>query len=439
MKRPEYVAAATAAVCAARNGVCDGELYETLRNVFSRSGFTDGYYTGHLGREMFGVRTRDDVVAAGDAIPKLHEIYRNERQCIPLTVFAEIRKNTPVRLTVSDGKNTVSVGGKIPQEAQNRPLDFEGVKKSVLKFGSTPYFAEKFTADIENGLFVSASALNELRRRAVELLDAARAVAPKIKEFPIDFSVADIRHSKNPSIIARFADADLMPENLSGVSAAVLPIFGKIPDRTENIIVELPRRIRDEDALFARLCELHQKGVKTVLCGNLAAVCLAQRSGMTVIGDIGLNVLNSLGAEVLSDLGVSAVTLSAETDIREAVKMATPLKKGLFAYGRLPLMLLENCPLKNGRVCRECDGKGFITDRKGVKFPVRCTVGVSELLNSVPIWLADRTRELSGLDYIYLRFDDESPEEARRVIDAYLKGAEPSGEFTRGLYYREVL
>ena len=59
MKRPEYVAAAVHAARCAR----DGEPYEmdSLKAVFSRSGFTDGYYTGKRNHSMFGVRTREDA------------------------------------------------------------------------------------------------------------------------------------------------------------------------------------------------------------------------------------------------------------------------------------------------------------------------------------------------------------------------------------------
>ena len=438
MKRPEFVAAATAAARAALDGENREELSETLRNVFSRSGFTDGYYTGKTGREMFGIRTRDDVLAAGDAIPKLHELYRGERQSVGIDMKVEICADKPIELTVSDGENTVSVEGDIPQTASNRPVEVDGVRKSLSKLGLTPYFVRDFTARIDEGLFVPASILNELRRCATEKLDDARGTPPAIKEIPYIANISNSEHAKTPSLVARFAHADLIPNDRSGLAAVVLPVFENLPDDTD-IIAELPRRICDEEKLFARLLELHQKGVKTALCGNLAAVYLAKKAGMSVIGDIGLNVCNTESIGMLEDLNLSAVMLSAEIDMREATSMPSPIKKGIFAYGRLPLMLTQNCPLKNGRSCAECDKKGFITDRKGIKFPIRCTGGVSELLNSVPVVLSDRIGEMSGLDFLYLRFDDETPAEARGIIDAYLKGEKPIGDFTRGLYYREVL
>ncbi len=438
MKRPEYVAAATAAARTALDGERNEELSETLRDVFSRSGFTDGYYTGKTGRDMFGIRTRDDVVAAGDAIPKLHEIYRNERQSVAVSLLTEINSGTPIKLTLSDGENTVTAEGDIPQKAANRPLDCETVKKSLSKLGSTPYFADEITVRIDDGLFVPASALNELRRCACEKLDAVRGAPHEIKEFPYISNTSKSEHAKTLSLVARFARAEMVPDDLTGISAVVLPVFEKIPEDME-VIVELPRRIRDEDKLTSRLLQLRDSGIKTALCGNLAAVYIAKKVGLSVIGDIGLNVCNSESIDLLAGFGLSAVMLSAETDMRDAVTMSSPINKGIFAYGRLPLMLTENCPLKNGRSCADCDKKGFITDRKGIDFPVRCTGGVSEILNSVPVVLSDRLDELLGLDFLYLRFDDENPDEARRVIDAYINGDMLSGDYTRGMYYKNII
>ena len=83
MKRPEYVAAATSACRQALdNGRVEAELESTLKNVFSRSGFTSGYLENKLGRDMFGIRTKEDVVSADKAFPILHELYRKEYKSI---------------------------------------------------------------------------------------------------------------------------------------------------------------------------------------------------------------------------------------------------------------------------------------------------------------------------------------------------------------------
>ena len=67
MKRPEYVAAAVTALKKAQSGEDAEAALKTLSAVFSRSGFTDGYFENKRGKEMFGIRTKDDVTAADGA------------------------------------------------------------------------------------------------------------------------------------------------------------------------------------------------------------------------------------------------------------------------------------------------------------------------------------------------------------------------------------
>ena len=102
-------------------------------------------------------------------------------------------------------------------------------------------------------------------------------------------------------------------------------------------------------------------------------------------------------------------------------------------------MLFKNCPLKNGISCKDCDKNGVITDRLGVEFPIRCRMGYSELLNSVPLWLADRKAELDGFDFIILYFTREDNKRAAQVINAYKNGLSPDTKHTRGLYYRGTI
>ena len=101
-------------------------------------------------------------------------------------------------------------------------------------------------------------------------------------------------------------------------------------------------------------------------------------------------------------------------------------------------MLTRNCPIKNGKRCDECKGKSYLTDRMGIRFPVVCNMGTSEVLNSRPIYLADRLDEIKNIDFITLYFTRESGEAVDRILDAYRKGKAAKGDFTRGLTYRGV-
>ncbi len=442
MKRPEYIAAATAACrSAVDNGFVDACLSDSLQAVFSRSGFTDGYFTSRRDKQMFGIRTRDDVISAKDSFSLIHELYRAERQSVPINISVQILAGQEISLNVDDGINSVTVIGDIPQSARNKALDEDTVRNNLAKLGGTPYLAKEIKIDLQDGLFVPTAALNAIRREAVQKLDKRRMATAQHRQHTPKYSQANTSHG-GKTIIARFSCENQIPKSLENVSGIILPIECDFPDNLpDNIkkIADLPRLIVDEGSLERRLEAIKAKGITTAYCQNLSAVAIARRAGFEVIGAAGLNVCNAESLVVLESFGIKDAVLSAEISLTDAADVNTKLKKGIFAYGRLPLMLLRNCPLKNGRSCDMCDKRGYLEDRMSKRFPVVCRKGYSELLNSTPLYLADRLGEITRLDFILLYFTDESCEDCERIIGEYTNGGAPNGEFTRGLYYKNLI
>ena len=440
MKRPEYVAAATKACKEALyNGVIDYELSKTLSNVFSRSGFTKGYLENKLGRDMFGIRTKEDVVSADKAFPILHEIYRNELQSVAVDLKFIAKSGQEINLTLTDGENTVSVKGSVPDCAQNKSADSDSVLKNLNKLGGTPYYLNNSEIVLEDGLFLRAGELNELRRNAVELLNQKRCECNrKTGDLTYENNLSDSGHKNKPDIYVRLENANQIPDDLSGISALILPLendFSII--NSVKCIAEIPRGIISEQAIKNRLMKFKGNGIDTALCGNLSAVKIAKDCGFKVMADTGLNVYNSESANVVANMGCTAAVLSTEMLLSDASMLSSPINKGIVSYGNISLMLFKNCPIKNGKSCNECDKKGVLTDRKGIEFPVRCRMGYSELLNSVPLWLADK--QIKNIDFQILYFTNEDKNRVAEVISAYKNEAEPNCKYTRGLYFRGVI
>ncbi len=440
MKRPEYVAAAVTAFKAAINCENTEKYNDILKNVFSRSGFTSGYFENKLGSHMFGIRTKDDVIAAGNTLSEIHEFYRNELQRVPIEINAGIFALKNTKVTLFDGVNTVEATGDIPQTAQNKALTEETVEAALTKLGATPYFAKEVKINLDDGLFLSGSQLNELRRKAVEKLNDKRAGLKPVKkeEYIADFTE---RKAEKTELICRFESPELIPDNLSGIPFIVLPLFAdfnniKVPDSTK-IAVELPRGILNEEIISKKLKNLKEFGIKTAFCGTISGKELAEKEGFRVVADIGFNVYNSETAKTLEELGAYGVMLSPELKSQQIRDIKSPLLKGVFAYGRLPLMLTRNCPVKDNG-CSGCNKDRHLTDRMGIQFPVRCVNGFSEVFNSKPHYTADKKSEFKGIDFMYLYFTFEQKDEIKEIIEAYKNEKKPSGEFTRGLYFRDV-
>ncbi len=442
MKRPEYVAAATAA-CRQMldSGTVDDDLFSSLEKVFSRSGFTDGYYKGKLGKDMFGIRTKDDVVASDTAFAPLHELYRRERQSVSLSGQAKVLPDTPITLTVSDGKHTVSVVGDIPEKAISRPIGEQTVIEKLSKTGDTPYFFSRLCAEVEPGLMVRASSLNNLRRTALEQLSVLRGTPEKLDVVEtISKKPSTSASSQKMKTVVRIDNLAQLTNKALFADLVVIPLDADVsllPETKTPLAVELPRGIAKEEQIKNRLKLFASKGVSTAFCSTLAATELAKGEGFATVADFGYNIYNSASLSYHGEISVAA-TLSPELLLSDIADLSHQMPLGIISYGRLPLMLTRNCPIKNKSSCANCGRQGLLTDRKNTRFSIRCRNGYSELLNSKVIWLADRKEEYNFLDFQVLYFTDESPSRVDEVLTLYSKNASPDCDFTRGLYYRGV-
>lgn len=441
MKRPEYVAAV---VTACRRALA-GEPYdqETLRAVFSRSGFTDGYLTGRRDGDMFGYRTREDVAGAEKVLGSLAALYRNETPRVKVSMAFALDP-AGACLTVSDGERTVKAWGPAPETAVNRPLDGKAAEQSLGKTGGTPFFAGSVSSKIAPGLAMPVSALNALRRQALEELLARRGERRPWPRTPGDTPAPEPRKNRGePALWARFA----RPEQAGGEgdwARVILPVERIGPRELQRfgarLTGELPALVwpEDEEDLARRLEALWDAGLRDLLTENLYGLRLGRRLGFTVRGGGGLNVLNTRALEEYQALGLASVTASWELAMARIKALGGTIPLGAVVYGRLPLMRFRACPVRAAMGCNRCRGRGELTDRRGVVFPVECSgKKYSTLLNSVPVHLAQKN--LRGLDFGILYFTRESREECLRVTEDYRLGRGGAGEHTGGLYYRQLL
>ncbi len=440
LKKAEYVSAAAAAFRAAADGEDVKKHAQLLKNVFSRSGFTDGYFTDMRGREMFGVRTEEDVRLSREVLNKIHENYRTERQKIRIDAHMSVLRDKPAELTFICEDLRVRVCGDTPAQAKNKPTDIEFLRDNVSKLGATPYYIGEFSADIDSGVYIGAAQINDMRRTAAEKLNKLRTVLPQRRFFDVDIPQSSAPQDKNPKIICRFDSNEQIPTNLDGVFAVMTRIENEpavLPDGIVKI-ADIPRGTANEDIIKKRLEIFKNAGYEYAAAGNTAACTLAQNAGFKLFADFGLNVYNCATARFWDGQGAEFITLSPELTAAAAAQINAAAQRGIIAYGRLPLMLCAVCPVKNGTDCAHCGRKSGLVDRQSVKFPVRCRSGFSELLNSRPIYLADRQNILNKFDFYTLYFTDESKHAVSEIISAYKRGAPPTGEFTRGMYFRGV-
>lgn len=437
MKRPEYVAAAVTACRQAVNGTVDPEIKQDLQSIFSRTGFTDGYYKNTLGKDMFGTRRKEDVVSAAPILSRLETLYQKEAPRFAVDFrFTALREKAVSLEAECEGAKAFCESDFIPRKAINKAIDEASVKEQLSKTGGTQFFARKINCTIGDGLNVPVSVLNKLRRDVLSLVETKLTENQQKEFFDKDFSFVP-HNAKNPKIICRFRDENSIPDDLTGVSEIILPI-NSIKTRFD-VTPQLPRGIFGSDKkLFSKLLELKEKGISSAFAGTLDGIEIAKKAELSVTAGYGTNIFNTLAIEGYKNLGVEKALLSPELTVNQIKNLGGDLPRGIFAYGRLPLMLTRNCPVKNVKSCGECRQTGTLTDRKNTVFTVDCSSGMSEILNSRPVYMADRLNEIKNCDFILLYFTDESKQQAQNIIKKYISGGKPQGEFTRGLLYRGV-
>ena len=442
MKRPEYVAAATAACRLA----LAGKPYdaETLRAVFSRSGFTAGYLSGTRNADMFGYRTKEDVTGADGVLTSLAALYRNENPLVPVDLTFSLSGHAS-ELTVSDGTRAVTAEGPAPERAIHRALDAENAKKNLEKTGGTPFFVRTFAADIADGLTLPASALNAMRREALDELLAQRGAIQPHERMPFAFASGTKYQSKleKPALWARFCRKEqiacddsfekiILPAE--EIDASLLAQFG------EKLIAQLPTVLfpADEPAFDKALESLATLGLSAVWANNIYGITLGKRLGLSVHGGYGLNISNSEALRFYEDRSLQSLTLSFELSMSAIKSFGGTVPRGIVSYGSLPLMQLRNCPIKASVGCADCGQKGDLTDRMQVRFPVECDhYRTVALLNSVPLDIAERN--MHGLDHQILYFTRETPEEIAAVSARFVAEQKTETPHTTGLYYRTLL
>ena len=445
LRTPEYVAAAVSACLAGREGrAYDRDL---LKNAFSRSGFTSGYLDGKINGTMFGVRSETDAELTKKTLPALRELYRRERSRVPVKMKLEIEEGgEKLTVTDADGNKAFAYGDAEPQPARTDPTD--SLHRSLAKTGGTPFAVTDtdITVEMDGGpWFIPGSAVNELRREALDALLKKREVLRPWPTTEAHVPALPLRTlPPRRTLRARFESWEQVPERaLDGIEYLILPIAqaDRVPrEWRAKTLLELPRVMfgKLEEDTARRIAATQDAGFAGYEVSNIAHLRLCR--GLPMSGSFGLNITNQLAAQFYADNGLGSMLILPEVKDSDISTIAPehggkPVPTGVLVYGHMPLMITRACPLQNIHDCAHCDKTGVLTDRKAKKFPVRCGLGVRTIYNPVPIYMGDKPGALT-VDYGVAYFTLESRDEAAEILEMIRTHAPFEGDFTRGLYFK---
>lgn len=457
MKRPEYVAIVTRAYRTVLNGgkLTPSDLQE-LETAFSRQGFTDGYFRGQTGSDMFGRRQEGEDTA--DLFASARASYeQGEPQRIGVRFYAMIRRGEPAQLAVEDPDgNLCRTRGPVPEQAVYRSLTPQDLEQQLKKTGGTPYLCTAVRSSLDPDLMLPASAINAMRRDVIAELTAKRGRAAPARLNAYDEPPRYDGIAGEPQLTIAVRTAGQITSRMLSMKPTVLYVplseLAEHPDLPQRVSVEtqlaaiLPRVIwSGELAPVARqLRTVYEMGVRQVLAGNLGQLHIARAAGFAVRGDFGLNIVNSRAMRYLREQGLDSQLLSFELTLPQIRDISKAVPAELLIYGRLPLMLMENCVMKNRTgICACQTGTVRLVDRVGEEFPIVKDPGTCRnvLLNGKKLYLLDKKDALRGMGLwaLRLQFTTENPGEIDKVLMDYQgRAVFDAGSYTRGLYSRGV-
>ena len=457
MKRPEYVAIVTRAYRTVLNGgkLTPADLQE-LETAFSRQGFTDGYFRGQTGSDMFGRRQEGEDTA--DLFASARATYeQGEPQRIGVRFYAMIRRGEPAQLAVEDPDgNLCRTRGPVPEQAVYRSLTPQDLEQQLKKTGGTPYLCTAVRSSLDPDLMLPASAINAMRRDVIAELTAKRGRAAPARLNAYDEPPRYDGIAGEPQLTIAVRTAGQITSRMLSMKPTVLYVplseLAEHPDLPQRVSVEtqlaaiLPRVIwSGELAPVARqLRTVYEMGVRQVLAGNLGQLHIARAAGFAVRGDFGLNIVNSRAMRYLREQGLDSQLLSFELTLPQIRDISKAVPAELLIYGRLPLMLMENCVMKNRTgICACQTGTVRLVDRVGEEFPIVKDPGTCRnvLLNGKKLYLLDKKDALRGMGLwaLRLQFTTENPGEIDKVLMDYQgRAVFDAGSYTRGLYSRGV-
>ncbi len=457
MKRPEYTGIVTGVYAKAireqRNP--DKEEMELLEKTFSRQGFTQGYFIGDK-LDMFGVRSEPDKDADKIFAAARKQYAEGEMRRVPVHFYTVLEKGEHIKAIAfdDDGHKAIATG-PVPERAKRQGLTEQYLTEQMFKTGGTPYNCIENKAKAEPGLYLPASEINELRRKLIAQLSAEREKASGRRTLRIPAPPVNVPAISDPARIYQVRTAEQLTPEL----AALKPDYIYFPamELAENFeplrpfidngarpVAVMPRVITDDQSreVYAALEKLFDYGVNEALTGNLGHVFIARQAGMKVRGDFGLNAFNSYTLRVLQDAGFISATASFELRLAQIKAMAKPVDTELIIYGRLPLMVSDQCIIRQSAGRCNCQTPGQLSDRMGSVFPVVKEFGCRNVIyNAHKLYLADKRDDLYALGLWGLRmlFTTESPRECVEVAKGYLGLTDyKPNVLTRGLYYRGV-
>ncbi len=418
MKGPDYVST----VISTYRKYLDNEKsisdadYKNLEKIFYRGGFSDGYYKNSKGKDMFCHTKPDNPYLQQDDVLKFTEKFKKTK----INLYFTGLKGKNLCLTAIDeyGNTASYTSDMVLEQAKNAVTTKEKINENLNKLGDTVFETENIEIIVDSDVFIPTSEINKSRRSVVEALENKIIKMfehpypettfyefdefDKKNEFKLSISVS----TKEQLDVVRKTDCEkiYVPLELGDYKENEILILPRIsPDNLEEIISKTPN--------------------KYVLVRNIGQLNIARRCNKIIYLDFTMNVFNRVACDFYKKADVKGITLSTELMLKQIKDISKIIECECVIYGKLPIMITENCLIKTSVGCNKRGG--YIYDRTNEGFLIKCLPQCrNEIFNSKPIVMSDKLDDIkqTGIAFGRLSFTDESPEECIKIYNSYKNG-----------------
>ncbi|MFI3175226.1 MAG: DUF3656 domain-containing protein [Bacillota bacterium] len=370
-----------------------------------------------------------------------------KKQAISGFFQANIGKPMALQLWDANGSN-VYLTGETVEKSDQKGTPEEKIEQQLKKMGSTPFSLETLTLQCDVDIFLSVSALNQLRREAVSALESAiikktKREASAKKRLPQEDTPPFIVEKEVHVLVSSFPQLEIIVSEKS-----LHTIYFEVDSFTEKDVTEaialcqkhdirlyvaLPKVSREwrKNELAKQIDYLKTTDIDGFLVRTQGQFFAVQSLGKKITLDYTFNVMNRESVQFWKSQGADSVCLSVESNLQEINAMGD-CDCQMVVHGYLPLMKTQQCPVgnyvgeKNGSLfCKEKNNGDvyFLKDRKGMKFPLvtDCKNCVCTILNSQPLFTLKFYNEIlcSVTGSVRLDFTKEGPGKVARFVKAY--------------------
>jgi putative protease len=355
---------------------------------------------------------------------------------------------------------------QVLQRGRNRAICAEVLREQFARLGNTPYELAELELEKTGSPFAPASLLNQLRRDAVDRLQARQSEPPPMTVRDPLGELESLRAASVPSRDGDPAELHLLvrtPQQLEAALALApasitldyLDLYGLRPSvervRDAGIAVRAasPRILKPGEERIVDFLLRLDAPILVRSAGLLHA--LRDRPHPPLTGDFSLNAANSIAARTLLELGLSRIAPTHDLNAAQVAGLARAVGAGnleAIAWQHLPVFHTEHCVfcrflsgghsyLDCGRPCEK--HRVALRDASGRPHPVMADAGCRNTVFGAEAQEASAHLDAwrrAGIRHFRLEFAHETAEEVGRVTRAWqraLAGETRARELAREL------